>query len=163
MRRVRRLLHYPDLISNPSNLKVGPGTFRMSPSSKLRLPFSDFELDSLHNGTTSIGIVMHITASNKKKATPKANGEKPSLTEHYLDQLQYAPGLKAFFGEHAEFIPGSTVSTSITEIVVSRFNATLDSTQRPITLTSLPDTLETTSVLSVMLPVRDTLSMDAIF
>ncbi|KAF7326454.1 FAD/NAD(P)-binding domain-containing protein [Mycena venus] len=46
----------------------------------------------LHDGTTSIGFVMHQDASNAKKATPMANGKTPTLTEHYLDQLQFVPG-----------------------------------------------------------------------
>ncbi|KAF8154859.1 hypothetical protein B0H34DRAFT_799593 [Crassisporium funariophilum] len=66
----------------------------------------------LHNGTTSVGIVMHQNISNKKKATPKADGTKPSLTEHYLDQLQYVPGVRDLIGEKGNFIPGSTKSTS---------------------------------------------------
>ncbi|KIJ41549.1 hypothetical protein M422DRAFT_60433 [Sphaerobolus stellatus SS14] len=66
----------------------------------------------LHNGTTSIGIVMHQTYSNKKKAVPKADGSKPSLMEHYLDQLQYLPGVKDLIGEEGEMIPGSLKSAS---------------------------------------------------
>ncbi|KAF8898068.1 hypothetical protein CPB84DRAFT_1815800 [Gymnopilus junonius] len=53
----------------------------------------------LHDGTTSVGIVMHQTTSNKKKAILKADGTKPTLTEHYLDQLQYVPGVRELIGD----------------------------------------------------------------
>ncbi|KAJ3515159.1 hypothetical protein NLJ89_g1939 [Agrocybe chaxingu] len=66
----------------------------------------------LHDGTTSVGIVMHQTYSNKKKAQLKPDGTKPSLTEHYLDQLQHVPGVRKLIGEKGSFIPGSTKSTS---------------------------------------------------
>ncbi|KAG2004322.1 FAD binding domain-containing protein, variant 2 [Coprinopsis cinerea AmutBmut pab1-1] len=66
----------------------------------------------LHNGTTSIGIVMHITNSNKKKSQLGPDGKKLSLTEHYLDQLQYVPGVRELIGENGSFIPDSTRSAS---------------------------------------------------
>jgi len=66
----------------------------------------------LHDGTTSIGVVMHINAANAKKAIPKADGQKPTLTEHYLDQLQYLPGVRDLIGEKGTFIPGSTKSAA---------------------------------------------------
>ncbi|KAF8801170.1 hypothetical protein BYT27DRAFT_7216279 [Phlegmacium glaucopus] len=44
--------------------------------------------------------------SNKKRATPKANGSKASLSEHYLDQLQYVPGVQELIGGKGTFIPG---------------------------------------------------------
>lgn len=67
---------------------------------------------SLHNGTTSIGIVMHITSSNEKKSKLKEDGSKMSLTEHYLDQLQHVPGIQDLIGDNGEYIPGSTHSAS---------------------------------------------------
>ncbi|KAF8801165.1 FAD/NAD(P)-binding domain-containing protein [Phlegmacium glaucopus] len=76
----------------------------------------------LHDGTTSVGIVMHQNFSNKKKATPKADGSKPSLTEHYLDQLQYVPGVQELMGEKGNFIPGSTKSTSDFSYSASKYS-----------------------------------------
>jgi hypothetical protein len=76
----------------------------------------------LHNGTTSVGFVMHQTMSNKKKAILKADGTKPSLTEHYLDQLQYVPGVKERIGDKGSFIPGSTKSTSDFSYSASRYS-----------------------------------------
>lgn len=66
----------------------------------------------LHDGSYSIGIVMHITSSTTKKSKLKANGEKPSLTEHYLDQLQLVPGVKALIGEEGYMLPGGAKSAS---------------------------------------------------
>lgn len=54
----------------------------------------------LHNGTVSVGIVLHQETSNAKKAAGRdasANGSH-SLRDHYLDQLRYLPGLKALLG-----------------------------------------------------------------
>ncbi|EMD35669.1 hypothetical protein CERSUDRAFT_139562, partial [Gelatoporia subvermispora B] len=66
----------------------------------------------LNDGTTSIGVVMHESASKAKKAQAKADGQKPTLTEHYLDQLQYLPGVRELIGDGGEFIPGSTKSAA---------------------------------------------------
>ncbi|KAF5355373.1 hypothetical protein D9757_013347 [Collybiopsis confluens] len=61
----------------------------------------------LHDGTTSVGVVMHQDVSNKKKSALSASGEKMSLTEHYLDQLQYAPGISGLLRDTAKMVPGS--------------------------------------------------------
>jgi flavine halogenase len=61
----------------------------------------------LHNGTTSIGVVMHQDTSNKKKS------EGPSgLEQHYLEQLKLAPGLQALIGEKGTYVSGSVKSTA---------------------------------------------------
>ncbi|KAL0952401.1 hypothetical protein HGRIS_006677 [Hohenbuehelia grisea] len=52
----------------------------------------------LHDGTTSVGIVMNQDISNQKKADTKARGEDTSLTAHYLSELDRAPNLKALIG-----------------------------------------------------------------
>ncbi|KAK7035341.1 hypothetical protein VNI00_011872 [Paramarasmius palmivorus] len=53
----------------------------------------------LHDGTMSIGFVMHQTYSNTKKAKVKEDGTKFTLKEHYLDQFQYVPDLKSYLGD----------------------------------------------------------------
>lgn len=55
----------------------------------------------LHNGTTSIGVVMNEVAVNKRKeATKRANGGlSPTLKQFYLDCLQLSPGLLDLLGE----------------------------------------------------------------
>ncbi|KAJ7042942.1 FAD/NAD-binding domain-containing protein [Mycena alexandri] len=55
----------------------------------------------LHNGKTSIGVVMHQDNSILKK---KARGL--SLEEHYREQLQLAPGIMALIGSKGTFISG---------------------------------------------------------
>ncbi|KAF7348015.1 FAD/NAD(P)-binding domain-containing protein [Mycena sanguinolenta] len=67
----------------------------------------------LHDGTTSIGFVMHQTASNAKKST------KPTLTDHYLDQLQFVPGVRELIGEE-----GSMMSDSIKSAADYSYSAT---------------------------------------
>ncbi|KAF7348029.1 FAD/NAD(P)-binding domain-containing protein [Mycena sanguinolenta] len=67
----------------------------------------------LHDGTTSIGFVMHQTASNAKKST------KPTLTDHYLDQLQFVPGVRELIGEE-----GSMISDSIKSAADYSYSAT---------------------------------------
>ncbi|KAJ7572122.1 hypothetical protein C8J56DRAFT_1080892 [Mycena floridula] len=66
----------------------------------------------LNDGTTSIGIVMHQDISNTKKTALNANGQKMSLTEHYLDQLQFVPGVKELIGEAGNMISGTTKSAA---------------------------------------------------
>jgi flavine halogenase len=61
----------------------------------------------LHNGTHSIGIVMHEQTSRIKKASG-AGG----LEAHYMEQLELAPGVKGLIGENGKFVAGSTRSTS---------------------------------------------------
>nr|A0A0U3C228.1 RecName: Full=Flavin-dependent halogenase armH5 [Armillaria mellea]ALT31852.1 ArmH5 [Armillaria mellea] len=61
----------------------------------------------LHNGTTSIGVVMHQDTSNRKKA------EGPSgLEQHYLSQLKLAPGVQDLIGSKGSYVPGSVKSTA---------------------------------------------------
>ncbi|KIJ54121.1 hypothetical protein M422DRAFT_73736 [Sphaerobolus stellatus SS14] len=61
----------------------------------------------LHNGKTSIGVVMHQETSNKKKA------EGPSgLEAHYMEQLKLAPGIQELIGEKGTFVPGTVRSTA---------------------------------------------------
>ncbi|KAF4609873.1 hypothetical protein D9613_010410 [Agrocybe pediades] len=76
----------------------------------------------LHNGTTSVGFVMHQTKSNEKKASLKPDGTKRSLTEHYLDQLQHVPGVRELIGDKGSFIPGSTKSTSDFSYSATRYS-----------------------------------------
>ncbi|KAJ7198970.1 hypothetical protein GGX14DRAFT_573055 [Mycena pura] len=60
----------------------------------------------LHDGTTSIGFVMHQDFSIAKKA--KTSG----LKEHYLDQLQFCPGVRELLGEDAKLVEGSIKTAS---------------------------------------------------
>ncbi|EJT99304.1 FAD/NADP-binding domain-containing protein [Dacryopinax primogenitus] len=55
----------------------------------------------LHNGTTSVGVVMNQAKSNeRKKRATEANGGNPrSLKDHYLDCLKLTPGLCELLGE----------------------------------------------------------------
>lgn len=76
----------------------------------------------LHDGTTSVGIVMHQSKSNEKKACLKPDGTKPSLTEHYLEQLQHVPGVRELIGDKGTFIPGSTKSTSDFSYSATRYS-----------------------------------------
>ncbi|KAF7363225.1 FAD/NAD(P)-binding domain-containing protein [Mycena venus] len=76
----------------------------------------------LHDGTTSIGFVMHQDASNAKKATPMANGKTPTLTEHYLDQLQFVPGVRELIGEKGALIPGSVKSAGDFSYSASKYS-----------------------------------------
>ncbi|KAI0027348.1 FAD/NAD-binding domain-containing protein [Vararia minispora EC-137] len=61
----------------------------------------------LHNGTHSVGIVMHSATSNEKR---RAN--PGSLEGHYFAQLKFVPGVQALLGDNAKFIVGSIRSTS---------------------------------------------------
>ncbi|KAJ7661574.1 hypothetical protein DFH06DRAFT_1192690 [Mycena polygramma] len=67
---------------------------------------------SLHDGTTSIGFVMHHTISNAKKQTVTANGQTRTLLEHYLDQLQFVPGVRELIGDKGSMIDGSLKSAA---------------------------------------------------
>lgn len=61
----------------------------------------------LHNGTHSIGVVMHLDTSNRKKA------EGPNkLEDHYLSQLKLAPGVYDLIGKTGKYVQGSVRSTS---------------------------------------------------
>ncbi|PSR75113.1 hypothetical protein PHLCEN_2v9298 [Hermanssonia centrifuga] len=61
----------------------------------------------LHNGTTSIGVVMHQDTSIRKKQ------EGPSgLEEHYLEQLKLAPDLQALIGDKGAYIAKSVRGTA---------------------------------------------------
>ncbi|KAF7358097.1 FAD/NAD(P)-binding domain-containing protein [Mycena venus] len=76
----------------------------------------------LHDGTTSIGFVMHQSASNAKKAIARPDGTKPSLTEHYLDQFQFVPGVRDLVGKTGCMIPGSTKSAADYSYWASRYS-----------------------------------------
>ncbi|EJC99652.1 FAD/NAD-binding domain-containing protein [Fomitiporia mediterranea MF3/22] len=64
----------------------------------------------LHDGTTSIGIVMHQDIAKKKKS--EHPGGSPPLTEHYLEQLKLLPGVLDLLGEKGNLVPGSVKSSS---------------------------------------------------
>ena len=55
----------------------------------------------LHNGITSVGVVMNASAWNmRKEATKRANGAvSPTLKQHYLNCLQLSPGLIDLMGD----------------------------------------------------------------
>ncbi|PCH37849.1 FAD/NAD(P)-binding domain-containing protein [Wolfiporia cocos MD-104 SS10] len=76
----------------------------------------------LHDGTTSIGVVMHQDASIAKKAKLNANGQKPTLTEHYMEQLEFLPGVKELIGDEGKFIPGSTKSAADFSYFATRYS-----------------------------------------
>ncbi|KAJ2923819.1 hypothetical protein H1R20_g13276, partial [Candolleomyces eurysporus] len=67
----------------------------------------------LHNGTVSVGIVMHQDISNAKKAAGRnaSSSGDFSLRDHYLDQFQYLPGLKKLLGT-ASLVDGAVKSAS---------------------------------------------------
>ncbi|KAI0030104.1 FAD/NAD-binding domain-containing protein, partial [Vararia minispora EC-137] len=61
----------------------------------------------LHDGTHSLGVVMHSETSNsKRKANPG------SLEDHYFSQLKLSPGAQELLGDKAKFVQGSIRSTS---------------------------------------------------
>ncbi len=67
----------------------------------------------LHDGTTSIGFVMHQNVSNSKKANlSKSSGGSSTLTMHYLDQLKYVPGVRDLIGDKGYMVEGSVKSSS---------------------------------------------------
>ncbi|KZT05768.1 FAD/NAD(P)-binding domain-containing protein [Laetiporus sulphureus 93-53] len=74
----------------------------------------------LHDGTTSIGVVAHKDVSNAKKSQVKDDGEKLTLEEHYLDQLQYLPGVKELIADKGQLIPNSTRNASDYSYFTSR-------------------------------------------
>ncbi|KZT12692.1 FAD/NAD(P)-binding domain-containing protein [Laetiporus sulphureus 93-53] len=76
----------------------------------------------LHDGTTSIGVVMHQSASNVKKAKLNAEGKRPTLTEHYLEQLEFLPGIRELIGDQGAMIPDSTKSAADYSYFASRYS-----------------------------------------
>lgn len=52
----------------------------------------------LHDGTASVGVVMHQDKSNTKKAAAKEAGEDTSLIAHYKRQIQFTPNTLALLG-----------------------------------------------------------------
>ena len=67
----------------------------------------------LHDGTTSVGFVMHQNVSNFKKANlAKANGGSCSTKAHYLDQLKFVPGVLELIGAKGHLVDGSVKSSS---------------------------------------------------
>ncbi|KAJ4469986.1 hypothetical protein C8J55DRAFT_537748 [Lentinula edodes] len=61
----------------------------------------------LHNGMTSIGVVMHEETSKSKRL-----GQLNSLKNHYFQQLELAPGVQALIGTKGYFVNGSIKMTS---------------------------------------------------
>ncbi|KAH7872221.1 FAD/NAD-binding domain-containing protein [Lentinula edodes] len=61
----------------------------------------------LHNGMTSIGVVMHEETSKSKRL-----GQLNSLKNHYFQQLKLAPGVQALIGTKGYFVNGSIKMTS---------------------------------------------------
>ncbi|KAJ7319134.1 FAD/NAD-binding domain-containing protein [Mycena albidolilacea] len=59
----------------------------------------------LHDGTTSIGVVMHQDISNKKKK--EYPGGPPSLKDHYLHELSRLPGVLKLIAEKGCLVEGS--------------------------------------------------------
>lgn len=57
----------------------------------------------LHDGSTSVGVVMNQDLSEKLKAKAKEAGEDTSSLAHYMRGLDLAPGLRAILGD-AELI-----------------------------------------------------------
>jgi len=55
----------------------------------------------LHNGTTSIGVVMYEVTANQRKAAAKRknDGVTSTLKQHYLDCLHLSPGLIDLLGD----------------------------------------------------------------
>lgn len=54
----------------------------------------------LHNGMTSVGVVINeVAGSQRRAATKRANGGAPTLKEHYLDCLTLTPGLIDLLGD----------------------------------------------------------------
>lgn len=65
---------------------------------------------------------MHSDASKAKKDILTSEGQKPTLTEHYLDQLKFLPGVRALMGDTGKFIPGSTKSASDYSYFATRYS-----------------------------------------
>ncbi|KZV68748.1 FAD/NAD-P-binding domain-containing protein [Peniophora sp. CONT] len=63
----------------------------------------------LHNGTTSVGVVLSEAASNRKKSDIRALKGDVTLTEHYHNQLSFVPGISKLL-EHATLV--STVKSA---------------------------------------------------
>ncbi|KAJ8518265.1 hypothetical protein ONZ45_g4620 [Pleurotus djamor] len=61
----------------------------------------------LHNGTTSIGVVMHQDTSTRKKAAGPSK-----LEDHYLEELKLAPGIQELIGTEGSYVAGSVRSTA---------------------------------------------------
>jgi hypothetical protein len=55
----------------------------------------------LHNGTTSVGVVINEAAANRRKAAMKHmnDGVTPTLKQFYLDCLSLSPGLIDLLGD----------------------------------------------------------------
>ena len=70
----------------------------------------------LHNGTTSVGIVMNQDISNRKKKEVQSVPGVSSLQTHYLEEVKKVPGLIKLVGESATLKnagqPGAVKSTS---------------------------------------------------
>ncbi|KAF9258005.1 FAD/NAD-binding domain-containing protein, partial [Marasmius fiardii PR-910] len=73
----------------------------------------------LHDGTTSIGVVMHQNTSNQKK-----RGYPPgsSTKYHYLEQLKFLPGVQKLIGEEGFLVEGSIKSSADYSYFASRYS-----------------------------------------
>jgi len=66
---------------------------------------------------------MHESSANEKRAKLNAEGKTQTLTEHYLDQLKLAPGVKEhIIGDNGHMIPGSTRSGADSSYWASRYS-----------------------------------------
>jgi hypothetical protein len=70
----------------------------------------------LHNGTTSIGVVMAEVIANQRKAAAKREngGVGSTLKQHYLDCLHLSPGLIDLLGDAklVEDCPGPVIQSA---------------------------------------------------
>ncbi|PCH37848.1 FAD/NAD(P)-binding domain-containing protein [Wolfiporia cocos MD-104 SS10] len=76
----------------------------------------------LHDGTTSIGVVMHEDISKAKKAKLNADGKTPTLTEHYLEQLEFLPHVRELIGDKGSLVPGSIKSAGDYSYFATRYS-----------------------------------------
>ena len=58
----------------------------------------------LHDGTTSVGLVMNQEKSNAKKAAVKEAGGDSSVAAHYHRELRRAPNVLKLMGDNVELI-----------------------------------------------------------
>lgn len=66
---------------------------------------------------------MHENDANAKKTMPNAEGRTPTLTEHYLEQLKLAPGVKEnIIGENGYLVPGTVKSASDSSYWATRYS-----------------------------------------
>ncbi|KAF9034483.1 FAD/NAD(P)-binding domain-containing protein [Hymenopellis radicata] len=99
---------FNDTLKNVASWGYWNGTGKYLPgTSRENSPFFEALTDEsgwawfipLHDGTTSIGIVLNQEKSNAKKATAKENGEDTSALAHYHRELQRAPNVLKLMGD----------------------------------------------------------------